>query len=112
MQQSKHENQRQKPSKVLVLLHGWMGSKSEWEECAQVIKKDLPDWKILSFDLPGHGDAFQFNSKPHQVVRSALQLDSTFADEEEYYMDFGIDDEINIPDVDSMANAVITSLNE
>jgi 2-succinyl-6-hydroxy-2,4-cyclohexadiene-1-carboxylate synthase len=47
-----------KRTKSLVLLHGWMGDKTEWDESAQILIQSLSDeWNVISIDLPGHGES-------------------------------------------------------
>jgi 2-succinyl-5-enolpyruvyl-6-hydroxy-3-cyclohexene-1-carboxylate synthase/pimeloyl-ACP methyl ester carboxylesterase/uncharacterized membrane protein/O-succinylbenzoate synthase len=47
-----------KRTKSLILLHGWMGDKTEWDQSAQILIQSLPDeWNVISIDLPGHGDS-------------------------------------------------------
>jgi 2-succinyl-5-enolpyruvyl-6-hydroxy-3-cyclohexene-1-carboxylate synthase len=45
-------------SKTLVLLHGWMGDREEWDDAAEILAQSLPsEWSIVSVDLPGHGES-------------------------------------------------------
>lgn len=61
--------------KTLLLLHGWMGNKSEWDLVGNRLAQSLPpEWSILSADLPGHGDSELILSSDLQVIRSALGL--------------------------------------
>ena len=43
--------------KTLLLLHGWLGSKSDWDVIAPEMSDFLSGWKILLIDLPGHGES-------------------------------------------------------
>ena len=62
--------------KVLVMLHGWMGDKYDWDEVGMSMTKSLPpNWMILSIDLPGHGGSRLQMSSDAQSLRSALHLD-------------------------------------
>jgi 2-succinyl-5-enolpyruvyl-6-hydroxy-3-cyclohexene-1-carboxylate synthase len=66
-----------KQPKTLVLLHGWMGDKSEWNPVATELARSLPsEWNILSVDLPGHGESVQDFSSDLQALRSVLGLGS------------------------------------
>jgi 2-succinyl-5-enolpyruvyl-6-hydroxy-3-cyclohexene-1-carboxylate synthase/o-succinylbenzoate synthase len=61
--------------KTLLLLHGWMGDKSEWDEVGSLLVQSLPpDWSILALDLPGHGDTSSLISSDSRIIRSALGL--------------------------------------
>jgi len=64
-------------TKTIVLLHGWMGSKNDWNETALLLSNELPsDYKIIAIDLPGHGDSQLLSSSPSQVIRKSLRLES------------------------------------
>jgi len=42
--------------KTLVLLHGWMGDKSDWDEIVVALSRQMPSqWQIKAIDLAGHG---------------------------------------------------------
>ena len=61
--------------KTLLLLHGWMGDKSEWDGVGSLLVQSLPpDWSILAVDLPGHGDTSSLLSSDSRIIRSALGL--------------------------------------
>lgn len=78
--ESKLEAQDQ--PKVLVLLHGWMGDKNEWDDIAISLMQKLPDsWSIVSVDLPGHGDNQLSCNWPSQRIRAMLNLDSSLDDD-------------------------------
>jgi len=63
--------------KTLVLLHGWMGDKLEWDTVGPLLARDLgANWDVLSVDLPGHGASFRRTASDLASVRSALSLDS------------------------------------
>lgn len=84
--------------KVLLLLHGWMGNKSEWDLVGNILSKSLTsDWNIVSVDLPGHGQSCHRLSSDLQVVRSALGIANR-------------EGEKNGFDVDSLAGAVLNTL--
>lgn len=68
LQQNPHAS-----TKTLVLLHGWMGDKDEWDQTALSLIEDLPEnWRILSIDLPGHGDSPLLYSTESQVMQSFI----------------------------------------
>jgi 2-succinyl-5-enolpyruvyl-6-hydroxy-3-cyclohexene-1-carboxylate synthase/o-succinylbenzoate synthase len=86
-------------NKTLLLLHGWMGDKSEWDHVGDSLAQALPpQWTVLSVDLPGHGDSELRLSSDLQAIRSALGLTKP-ADEIE--TEFAMDD---------IAGAVLRSL--
>jgi o-succinylbenzoate synthase len=61
---------------ILVMLHGWMGEKDEWDKVGMLLTETLPpDWMVVSVDLPGHGSSRLQRSSDIQSLRSALQLD-------------------------------------
>ncbi len=71
------ETEVQQFSKTLVLLHGWMGDKNEWDKAAMSLMQDLPDdWSIISVDLPGHGESHSLYSWPKETLRKMLNIDS------------------------------------
>lgn len=83
--------------KTLLLLHGWMGDKEEWDEVSTALSKELSDeWKVVAIDLPGHGESPLLLSESHHAVRTALgiELDAQHAD----------------LSIDGLASAVLTSL--
>ena len=87
-------------AKTLVLLHGWMGSKSEWDAVGANLVESLPqDWSIISVDLPGHGKSQLRYSSAQQSISDAL----------------GLGDSINGNDVldlsiDQMAKSILNTL--
>lgn len=61
--------------RTLLLLHGWMGDKDEWDDIALSLVQDLPsDWSIVSIDLPGHGESESLLSESYQLAQTALGL--------------------------------------
>lgn len=87
--------------KTLVLLHGWMGDKDEWDKVASSLMHTLPStWKIISLDLPGHGDTALFNS-PTNILQNILKLDTS-------------NDEVKVTpiSIDFMAETVLKSLSQ
>ncbi|KAL9185802.1 hypothetical protein ACHAXT_003579 [Thalassiosira profunda] len=66
-----------KRAKTLLLLHGWMGDKSEWDMVGETLSGELSEeWNIISIDLPGHGDSPMILSSDQQVAHSSLGLDA------------------------------------
>ena len=64
-------------SKTLVLLHGWMGDKSEWDAAGLQIAKGLgEEWDVLSIDLPGHGASARSEASELESIKRALRLDT------------------------------------
>ncbi len=43
-----------KSEPVLILLHGFLGSSADWQELVNILQDDF---RILTVDLPGHGDS-------------------------------------------------------
>lgn len=82
----------------LLLLHGWMGDSSEWEDVVVELKTALSEeWKILVVDLPGHGKSPWLGfSSVHDKQHS---LGSNFDDENEF-------------SVSAIAETVIASVSE
>lgn len=59
--------------KTLVLIHGWMGDKEEWNEVAQILMEELSeDWTIYSIDLPGHGKSPKLQSDENNILHRIL----------------------------------------
>ena len=62
-------------TKSLVLLHGWMGDKTEWKAVESNLIQSLPDeWSIFNVDLPGHGDSKLRGSSHVTSIQDALEL--------------------------------------
>ena len=88
----------QRNPKTMVLLHGWMGDKSEWDEAAENLLQSLSsDWSIISIDLPGHGQSAIRHASDMQLVRKALSLDE--AEDESL-------------SIDDMAKSVLSTLHQ
>ena len=61
--------------KTFVLIHGWMGDKSEWREVESRMMKSLSkEWSILSVDLPGHGSSRLRSSSRVSSIQEALRM--------------------------------------
>jgi 2-succinyl-5-enolpyruvyl-6-hydroxy-3-cyclohexene-1-carboxylate synthase len=87
--------------KTLVLLHGWMGDKSEWDDVGANLVHSLPsNWSILAIDLPGHGQSKLRHSSDAQIIREALQLPRQDDDSKE----------LSMLSMDQMARAVLETL--
>jgi pimeloyl-ACP methyl ester carboxylesterase/O-succinylbenzoate synthase len=88
--------------KTLVLLHGWMGDSSDWEEVEAQLLQSLPsEWSILSLDLPGHGLSSLTFSSEVRSISNALDLEDSRENSEN--QGFALDD---------MARAVCRTLEE
>ena len=85
--------------KTLLLLHGWMGDKEEWDEVSTELSKQLSgEWKVVAIDLPGHGESPLLLSESHHAVRTALGVEI-----DAHHVDLSID---------GLAAAVLTSLKQ
>ena len=63
--------------KTLLLLHGWMGDKEEWDATATHLSEQLSnEWKIIAIDLPGHGESPLLLSESHHAIRTALGIEA------------------------------------
>ncbi|KAL7550841.1 hypothetical protein ACHAWF_014040 [Thalassiosira exigua] len=66
-----------KIKRTLLLVHGWMGDKSEWDLVGETLSDDLSeDWEVISLDLPGHGESSLVLSSDQQAAHSSLGLDA------------------------------------
>jgi 2-succinyl-5-enolpyruvyl-6-hydroxy-3-cyclohexene-1-carboxylate synthase len=59
-------------SKTLLLIHGWLGDKSEWDMVGELLTSDLSGWDIISIDLPGHGESTEIFSSDEQTALVSL----------------------------------------
>lgn len=60
--------------KIMLLLHGWMGDKTEWNEAGVLLAQQLPsEWSILAIDIEGHGKAHGLESDMQRIINT-LQL--------------------------------------
>lgn len=88
--------------KTLLLIHGWMGDNTEWEDVGlDLVQRLPPDWSIVAIDLPGHGDS---STAEMQSVLESLGLRK---------LDEGIVNkvELNLENsVDSLAQLIMRSL--
>jgi len=86
--------------KTLVLLHGWMGDKTEWDEAAISMTKYLgKEWDVLSMDLPAHGASTRVLSDDRNLIRASLKLNSGGS-------------AASTLSIDEMAKAVLASLSQ
>ena len=68
-----------KDRKTVVLLHGWMGDKNDWDDIGLLLSQEITkDWNIVSIDMPGHGSAPSLVSEDHHLTRIALEMDNSF----------------------------------
>lgn len=81
-----------KGEKILLLLHGWMGDKGEWNEVAQILMNEMSDeWTVYCLDLPGHGDSPNLMSDEYTMFHPIMSsIDNT--DGNEIKSDVSIDD--------------------
>ena len=94
-------NAEPESSKVLILLHGWMGDKDEWDEVAISLVEELPaDWNILCVDLIGHGDTETLCS-----IRSSQLLNRMLS--ANVAIDDFVEDDLSL---DSVAMTILHSL--
>lgn len=92
-------------SKTLVVLHGWMGSKSEWDDVSTSLDQSLPpEWSILSIDLPGHGESRLRHSSDLQSTRDMLGLNKSDGEKPNSFS--------SDLSVDQMASSVLLTLEE
>ena len=57
--------------KTLLLLHGWMGDKTEWNEAGIRLAHNLSsDWAIVAIDLEGHGEAHTLTPEMQSILKS------------------------------------------
>eukprot|EP00986_Skeletonema_menzelii_P009613 scaffold4407_cov138-Skeletonema_menzelii.AAC.2 len=61
-----------KGSKTLLLIHGWMGDKSEWDLVGESLGSEMSDWDIISIDLPGHGESTELFSSDRKTAFNSL----------------------------------------
>ena len=59
--------------KRLLLLHGWLGSATDWNDVAMEWKTSLPGWSIIAVDLPGHGESASIESSTEERLKSMLR---------------------------------------
>jgi 2-succinyl-5-enolpyruvyl-6-hydroxy-3-cyclohexene-1-carboxylate synthase len=72
---SNGENTEQDSARTMILMHGWMGEKTDWDSVAPVLLEKLGQkWIVASIDLPGHGTSALQRSSTSQVLQSALNL--------------------------------------
>ena len=61
--------------RTLLLLHGWMGDGSDWDEVSRILADKLSgQWSIVLVDLPGHGSSFGDLSAKATRIRQSLGL--------------------------------------
>jgi len=69
-----------RPEKILVLLHGWMGEKEDWDEIGLYLTDQLSAWRIVSVDLPGHGDSTRTSNALHKSLGVADYMNASIED--------------------------------
>ena len=88
--------------KTLLLIHGWMGDNTEWNEVGIDLAQRLPrDWSIVAIDLPGHGDTL--TAEMQSVLKSLglRKLDQGSVNKVELNVEKSID---------SIAQSIVRSL--
>jgi len=64
-------------AKTLILLHGWMGDRNEWNEVKTLLSTQLGSgWNVVSIDLPGHGDSLSTESVTLRNVQRMLSIEN------------------------------------
>ena len=62
-----------RPRKTLVLMHGWMGEKEDWDRVVESLDHRLKEeWNVLSIDLPGHETSLSREMVDMSSLRLAL----------------------------------------
>jgi esterase len=61
------------PGRLVLVLHGILGSRSNWRTVAKKMVKARPEWGACLVDLRMHGDSQEF-SPPHSVSAAAHDL--------------------------------------
>lgn len=61
------------PAHVVFVLHGILGSRRNWRSFTRRLAKQYPDWRYITVDLRGHGDAHGLPG-PHTVDACAGDL--------------------------------------
>lgn len=57
--------------KTLLLIHGWMGDKTDWDEIGIQLAQSLSsDWSIVAIDYDIRAEDYRSCSEMHSVVRS------------------------------------------
>ena len=71
--------EKEKKRKTLLLIHGWMGEKTDWNEIGIQLGQSLSsDWSIVAIDLDFRGDERLSNAEMHSLVNTlGLDRDNT-----------------------------------
>ncbi|HVN70917.1 MAG TPA: alpha/beta hydrolase [Desulfomonilia bacterium] len=56
--------ERKGGGEVIILLHGFGADKDVWDRFVRYMPKD---YRVIAFDLPGHGESFKDNDKPYTI---------------------------------------------
>ena len=68
-----------KDRKTVVLLHGWMGDKNDWDDKKLLLSQEITkDWNIVSIDLSSSGSAPSLVFKDHHLSRISLDMNNSF----------------------------------
>ena len=60
-------------SKTLLLIHGWMGDKTEWDQVGESLCSEMSDWDVISIDLPGHGESTELFASDRKAALNSLR---------------------------------------
>jgi len=80
--------------KTLLLIHGWMGDKTEWDDSALTLTKLMPsNWSIISIDLCGHGEAPPIVQGLQKVIRplQRIRTSGTGSQDKSFSSEYTID---------------------
>jgi pimeloyl-ACP methyl ester carboxylesterase len=61
------------PARAMLVLHGILGSRSNWRSIARRLAQARPDWAFVLVDLRMHGDSTGFEP-PHTLASAAEDL--------------------------------------
>ena len=79
----------EKTKRTLVLLHGWMGDGSEWDNVLNFFSEDFLDkWSVVTVDLPGHGAPKLLSGSGLPEIRRALKIDDDSSASLEYTVEY------------------------
>src|SRR4051812_33412858 len=67
------------PSRLLLFLHGILGSGPNWRTFAKQIVAARPDWGAVLVDLRLHGESQDGFAPPHTLAAAAADLEELIA---------------------------------
>lgn len=68
-----------RPERIVLVLHGILGSRSNWRSLARQLVAERPEWAACLVDLRMHGESQGF-LPPHSVDAAAADLDALVDD--------------------------------